>query len=124
MTKLREFAACVESDLAGSCGAIEAEWQRLGVLRKKVEDLSSARQQAMIAHRRRFYLPFDVPKYTGIFYQYFNNTRLLLLSFVQLRERSQTLRSDRVEALSRGQMARISNIGLVHRVALRPPPVR
>lgn len=99
VTELQEFTACSEFETAGSYGALEAEWQRLDVLVGNVEELSATRQQTIIAQRRQFYLPFDAPDIPVYLYQEFDNTYPLLSSFVQLQERIQELRSERVEAL-------------------------
>ena len=100
-TELGEFTACSESDVTGCYGMLEAEWQRLGVLTKKGEELSATRQQAIIAQRRRFDLPFDAPDIPAYLYQEFDSTYPLLAAFVQLQERIQELRSERAGALGR-----------------------
>ena len=100
-TELREFESCPDPDAAGSYGALEAEWRRLGVLAEQVEELSATRQRAIIAQRRRFRLPTDAPDMPVYLYQSFGDTYPLLSSFVRLQERIRDRRSERERALAR-----------------------
>jgi len=99
--ELPEFAACPDPDAAGSYGALEAEWRRLGVLADQVGDLSATRQRAIIAQRRRFHLPIDAPDMPVYLYQDLDDEYPLLSSFVGLQKRIRGRQSERERALAR-----------------------
>lgn len=99
--ELDEFAPRPDPDRAGSYGALEAEWRRLGVLGETLTDLSATRQRAIIAQRRRFRLPIDAPDIPVYLYQEFDDEYPLLSLFVRLRKRVRARRSERERGLAR-----------------------
>jgi hypothetical protein len=100
-SEVREFAACPDPDAAGSYGALEAEWRRLDVLAEQLRELSTTRQRAIVAQRRRFHLPIDAPDMPVYLYQDRDDQYPLLSSFVRLQKQIQDRRSERERAIAR-----------------------
>lgn len=100
-SEVGEFAGCPDPDAAGSYGALEAEWRRLDVLSEQLRDLSTTRQRAIVAQRRRFHLPIDAPDMPVYLYQDHDDQYPLLSSFVRVQREIRARRSERERALAR-----------------------